>query len=115
MNTDIRSSERRLALNLPPELATGVTTHVHASLTFRVTLKVKDVDACQLSLEYDKTLFAEDLKAIEVNFTQEVEEKDFDFTLTPISRTTRPTWIEVTAVAGTLVQIGGFFVTVTNS
>jgi len=115
MNTGIRSSERRLALNLPPELAAGATAHVHASLTFRVTLKVKNVDACLLSLEYDKTIFAEDLKTVQVTFTQEEEKKDFDFTLTPIARTTRPTCIEVTAVAGTLIQIGGFFMTVTNS
>lgn len=115
MNTGIRSSERRLALNLPQELATGVTATVHASLTFRVTLKVKNVDVCLLSLEYDKKIFEEDPKAIKITFTQEVETKNLDFTLTPISQTTRPTWIEITAVAGTLIQIGGFFVTVTNS
>ena len=115
MNAGIHSSERRLALNLPSELAVGATANVHSKLTFRVTLTVKNVDACLLSLEYDKTIFAEDLKAVKVTFTQKVEKKDLDFTLTPISRTTRPMWIEITAVAGTLIQIGGFFVTVTKS
>ena len=115
MNTGVRSSERRLALNLPPELAHGAVINIHSKLTFRVTLKVKNVDACLLSLEYDKKIFAEDLNPVKVTFTQEVEQKDLDFTLTPTSLTTRPTWIEITAVAGTLIQIGGFFATVTNS
>jgi len=114
MNTGIRSSERRLALNLQSDLAAGVTAHIHSGLTFRVTLTVKNVDACLLNLEYDKKIFEEDLKPIQVTFTQEVEKKELDFTLTPISRTARPTWIEITAVAGTLIQIGGFFVTVTE-
>jgi len=112
MNAGIRSSERRLALNLPLELADGATADIYAKLAFRVTLTVKNVDTCHLSIEYDKTVFGEELKAVEVTFTQEVEKKELEFTLTPIAQTHRPTWIEVTAVAGTLIQVGGFFVTV---
>jgi len=114
MGTGVHPPECKLTLTLPQNLATGVITNVHSKLTFNVTLSVKNIDTCLLSLRYDKGFFEEEPKDIEVTFTQEIGEKDVAFTLTPISQTTRPTWVEITATAGTLIQTGGFFVTVTR-
>lgn len=112
MNTGSSSVQRRLKLTLPLELANGVTLGLNSILTFPILLSMENIDKCIVSITYDAKLFKEKHQEIEIQSTKKSEERGIDITLSPISRTAKPTWIDVTAKADTLLQATGFFVTI---